>query len=128
MKEGQLPRIIQQPDIERPDTDDPFTWALIPQVRNEWIRQVGPQLDIDVKKIILGEVLANIVGDDSNVFGWTLKGNFFDSSLAFIAQEPLLERMDQEIKTPETQETLEIPEPEGPQTPQGEDDEECIIL
>ena len=106
MKEKHVSRKIQQPDIERPDISDPFVWASISRVREEWVRQIGPQLDIDVEKCILGGILSTIIGDDSNVFNWTFEGDFFDSSLAFMAQEHLLERMDWEIKTPETPENI----------------------
>ncbi len=106
MKEGQIAKEIQQPDIERLDMEDSFSWVLLTRVREEWVRQVGPQLDIDVEKCVLGEVLANIINDDSNVFDWTFYGDFFASDLAFEAQRYLLERMDWEIKTPETPQNI----------------------
>lgn len=97
---------IQPPNIARPDLTDPFSWAVIPRVHTEWIRQVGPQLGIDVEKYVLGGVLADIIGDDANCFTWTSGGNFFDSKSAVEAKRNLLERMDWEVATPETPLTI----------------------
>jgi len=101
-----MPKEIQQPNIAIPDAKDPFTLALLPRLYTEWIRQVGPQLDIDIEKYILSEVLVNIIGDDETCFTWTTCGVSFDSDIASMAKRNLLERMDWEIGTPETPEMI----------------------
>lgn len=93
---------IIQPNIGKPDLKDPFTWASICRTHEQWIRHVGPQLGIDVQKYVLGDVLANIIGDDANCFTWTVGGDFFDSQLAVGAKRNLLERLDWEASVPET--------------------------
>ena len=92
---------VRQPDISRPDLKDPFTWASIARTKTKWIRHVGPQLRIDVEKYILGDVLAAIIGDDSNCIAFD-----HNSELAPMAQKHLLERLDWEITTPETPEDI----------------------
>lgn len=93
---------IQQPDIERPDLKNPFTWALVARVYADWARHVGPQLGIDIEKYVLGDVLVRIIGDDANTFTWTVGGTFFEPDIASKEKRNLLERMDWEIGTPET--------------------------
>jgi hypothetical protein len=92
---------IQQPDIPRPDSKDPFTWASHPRVRVEWVREVGPQLEIEVGKFILGKVLRRIISDDANCFNWTFGGVSFNPDYALEAKRLLTERMDWEATTPE---------------------------
>ena len=93
---------IQQPNIQRLNLEDPFSWAVMPRVHIEWVRQVGPQLDIDVEKYVRGSVLADIIGDDANCFTWRDEGSSFDPDIAKEQKRYLIERMDAEITTPET--------------------------
>lgn len=97
---------IEQPNITKPDLDDSFTWASIERVYAEWARHVGPQLDIDVEKFILGDVLVNITGDDEDIFIWTIGGSIFDPEIAAEAKSHLIERLDWEINTPETPQAI----------------------
>lgn len=65
-----MPHEILQPShLERPDLSDRLTWARLAPIHSEWLRVVAPQLDLDTGKIILGDALANIIGDDENSFG-----------------------------------------------------------
>jgi len=43
---------VQQPNIEVPDRKDPLRLELSARVHTEWIRHVGPQLNINVKNIL----------------------------------------------------------------------------
>ena len=92
-----MPIEIIQPKLKGPDLNDPFTWASLSRLHTEWLRGVGPQLELNVPKMILGEILSSIVGDDANAFGLFFNPDWADESKALI-----LERMDWEITTPET--------------------------
>lgn len=92
---------IQQPAIQPPDLKDPFSWASVARVHCEWIRHIAPQLGLDTQKLVLGDVVSSIIGDDANVFTW-IHGSFFDPELGAGAKRLLLERLDWEISTPET--------------------------
>lgn len=67
----------------------------------EWVRYVGPQLGINVEKLILGMVLDKITNDDANTF-FLVACNIFAPEIAAGAKQSLLERMRWEIDTPET--------------------------
>jgi len=91
-----MPEAVIQPSIPVPDFDfaDGRTYS-------QWIREVGPQLNLDVSKLCLGGVLSKISGDDSNAFGHSL-GSPLIPALADYCKKAILERMDWEISMPET--------------------------
>jgi hypothetical protein len=92
-----MPPEIHQPSIPKPDLFDSLSWASVSRTHSEWLRQVGPQLGLDVPKLILGDVLSSIIGDDANSFGM-----YFMPDLANLGKASILERMNWEISVPET--------------------------
>jgi len=75
---------VQQPAIQPPDLKDPFSWALVARVHSQWLSHVAPQLGMDIHKLVLGDVLSSIIGDDANVFTWT-HGDFFNPEMNYPA-------------------------------------------
>lgn len=92
-------------EVFRPDLDDPFSWARIARIHSDWLRQVAPSYGIDVPKLILGDVLGSIVGDDENCFGIKAAG-FRSAEIANLGKRSLLERLDWEIEVPELPENI----------------------
>jgi hypothetical protein len=91
-----------QPEIERPKQTDPLYWAWVStRLHFEWIRSVGPQLNLNVDRYILGKLLHTILYDDANNFTWTLGGRIFDIDKANHAKLLLMERVKCEVETPE---------------------------
>lgn len=65
-----MPPEVEQPShLVRPDLTDPITWASVASLHCEWLRAVAPQLGLDTEKLILGDALSSIIGDDANSFG-----------------------------------------------------------
>jgi hypothetical protein len=98
---------IQQPNMPRPDLKDPDRWAAISVVRNAWLRQIAPQLGIDPIKQVLGETLADIVGDDANLFAWA-DVYYFGIDVVNNSKKGLNIRLKNEIDTPEIPEKITI--------------------
>jgi hypothetical protein len=92
---------IHLPEMARPDEKNPITWAEIPSIHAGWLRVVAPQLGLDPQKLLLGDVLSSIVGDDENVFGF--RGEFCPD-LVELSRTSLFIRMKWE------EETQELPE------------------
>jgi len=90
---------IQQPEIAVLNEDDELYWAMIERVYIEWLRHVGPQLDLDVSAMALRLVLSNIIGDDFNCFAWANYG--YDVEGAKRSRKNYLERLNCEIDLPE---------------------------
>ena len=86
---------IVQPIIQLPEKNDPLRWAKESKVMNNWMGVVAPQLAMDTEKILLGNVLANIIGDDSNIF------NYYIPEYIDTVKPSILERLNFEIDTPE---------------------------
>lgn len=84
--------------MERPNLSDPLSWAAISVTYAKWIREVGSQYGIDTAKFLLGDVLASIIGDDSNCFPYNFEYNPDDAAMC---RQFLLIRMNWEITTPE---------------------------
>ena len=87
--------------LQRPDLKHPDTWATIAEVHQKWLRIASPQMGFDTKKIILGDVLGTIYGDDPNCFGL-----IYLPSLSHEGKKHLQIRMDFEINTPELPEQI----------------------
>jgi hypothetical protein len=78
------------------DRTEPNAWAECSAIHIAWLRQACPQLGLDTKRIIIGDVLDTITGDDLNCFGHSyILGNIGTE------QRDLQIRMDIEITTPE---------------------------
>jgi len=92
---------VEQPDIDRVPLDHPRAWAEYAQVHSKWLRAVALQFGLDVDKLILGDVLSTIIGDDANCFIWYESGAPFESEWAERARNNLLFRLGWEINTPE---------------------------
>lgn len=92
---------IHQPQLQVPSPEDPMAWAMFSQIREQWMRYVAPQLGVDVEKLILGDVLSTIIGDDVNCFFWDFGGKVFLPESAARTQELLLFRLNWEIGVPE---------------------------
>ena len=88
---------FRQPSIPRPDLSQHSSWASVSRTHCDWLRAVGPQLGMDVSKLILGDVLSSIIGDDANSFGM-----YFMADIAQDVKASILERMDWEVSVPET--------------------------
>ena len=86
---------VIQPMIVLPDEKDPMKWACYARIHSRWLRSVSPQLGLDTEKLMLGDVLSSIIGDDSNALG------FYIPNLIDNARSSLLERLNWEIETPE---------------------------
>lgn len=70
------------------------------------MRHVAPQLGLDTRRLIVGDVLSCIVGDDSNCFVWARDSRYFDPQLAISAKIDLLERLDWEAGLDEIPENI----------------------
>lgn len=92
-------------EVSRPDLDDPFSWARIARIHSDWLRSTAPSYGMDVPKLILGDVLASIVGDDENCFGIKAAG-FRSAEMANRGKQYLLERLNWEIEVPELPENI----------------------
>ena len=88
---------FRQPPIPRPDLSHPLSWASVSRTHCDWLRAVAPQLGLDTPKLILGDVLSSIIGDDANSFGF-----YFIEDLGADIKATIMERMDWEISVPET--------------------------
>jgi hypothetical protein len=82
--------------IPRPDRTEKFAWAKIKDVRKDWLRAIGAHLDFDPAKMILGEAMGNIEGDDPNAFGM-----FFMPEIAYDVKGTIDIVMKSEINSPE---------------------------
>lgn len=85
--------IIQPPRPEQLDKD-----VSLGAVNAAWLRYIGPQLNLDPYKLVLGGALRSIVGDDGNAFAFVGRLSPKDSQSA---KEFILERMDWELGLPE---------------------------
>lgn len=65
--EGQPVRTIIQPDIKLV-RDPKHEWAAEQRFTTAWIRSVAPQFELDADRLIRGQVITNILGDDNNSF------------------------------------------------------------
>ena len=83
-----------------PSFKDPMTWAVAPQICEQWQRHVAPQLGIDVEKLMLGDVLSTIIGDDPELLIWVGKLSF-DPERASLNRDQLMFRLDWELQVPE---------------------------
>lgn len=83
---------------------DPLKQAKINILFTEWLRKAAPELGLDPHKLILGDVLSSIIGDDANCFG--IKGAGFMPDLVDNMRESLFAIMDWEINIPETPDNL----------------------
>lgn len=101
---GEKTRIpVTQPNLERPDLHDRNTWARISRLKDAWVREVAPQLGLNIEMLMLGEIISDVVGDDENVFAWSyLDITMLDARVANNCKADLEERMSHEIETPET--------------------------
>ena len=83
-------------DIPKPDPKDSLSWATVSQTRIDWLRAICPRIGFDTTKVILGEGLGDIYGDDPNAFGLYFIPDIVDS-----ARKMLQIVMDTRINTPE---------------------------
>jgi hypothetical protein len=88
-------------NIPRPDLKDRLSWANIKQTRIDWLRAICPQVDFDTPRVILGEGMGDIYGDDPNSFGI-----IFISDLIDDARKTLKIIMNTRINTPELPEHI----------------------
>lgn len=102
MKEKERKK-IDQPNIPRPNEDDPLFWASLCRTHEKWLRHIAPQLGFDTNTLLLGDALSSIIGDDENSFGF-----FFMEEYAELIKKQILERMDWEIQLPETPEEIKV--------------------
>jgi hypothetical protein len=51
---------LRQPEIEVPDLEQPISWATLSIVKTQWLRAIAPQLGLDTKQLVVGEVIASI--------------------------------------------------------------------
>lgn len=99
-----MPLEVEQPaHLVRPDLTDPITWASVAPLHCEWLRLVAPQLGLDTEKLILGNALSNIIGDDANSFG--LKAAFLPE-FTEDSKTSIFIRMDWESELPELPENI----------------------
>jgi len=104
---GRLKEVVH-PNFECPDMGDPLTWALFSRLHADWTREVAPQIGIDGEKLVLGQIISSIIGDDKNCFEFA-KYDFLKDNpeVALGAKAQLLERMDWELTAPETPEEIQ---------------------
>ena len=90
--------IIQPAGIEPPPTDCFDIDLAYRKIRRLWLSAVGPQLNLDVKKLIIGYLLTTIE-DNGNMVFWINYG--FNPKGGQTSQDKLLGRLNWEIETPE---------------------------
>ena len=95
--------IEQPPHLTRPDLKNPLTWAIAGPLHSDWLRHISPQLGLDTNKLLLGNVLASIIGDDENSFGYK---NIYLPHRTEYAKASLYIRMDWEKNLPELPEII----------------------
>ena len=77
------------PERKPPDS---MTWARRPREYCERVRELAPKMGLDARKLVLGEVLYRITGDDRGIFqGYDWKSFNYSE-----AREKLMERLDWE--------------------------------
>jgi hypothetical protein len=96
------PEVIQ-PQMERPDLENRLMWSSLSQIHSDWLRKITPQLGLDTEKLILGDALGSIIGDDSNIFGYR---DFFNPTTVELSRTLLFIRMTWEEGTPEVPENI----------------------
>lgn len=96
-----MKREIEQPThLELPDVNDPFSWALYARLNADWLRHIGPQLGMDMPKLMMGDALSDIIGDDYGaIAAWNVIIGHQEN--ASMCMRMLLERMDWESDTPD---------------------------
>jgi hypothetical protein len=94
--------IVVQPNIQVPFPADRLKWVEWLNVHTQWLRAVGPQLALDEKKLVLGNVLQHIIEYDINAFPPKDKDSTpFSTSIHGLAHDQIFARIDAEIALPE---------------------------
>jgi hypothetical protein len=89
---------MKLPELNKPDMNDPDIWASLEFPHQIWLRHKSQELGLDTYKIVLGNILTTIIGDDSNCF---CVFQTYESDLAVIGKKHLLIRLDWEKNTEE---------------------------
>jgi len=88
-----------QPDGKKVDSADPLARFFAGRVHSQFLRKVAPQLGMNASKLVLGDALSSIIGDDENSFG--LKAATYNQAWAQQEKRHLLEQLDWEVGLPE---------------------------
>lgn len=93
---------VKQPNIEVPDPEEAISWATISIVKTQWLRAVAPQLGLETKPLVVGDVIVSIVGDDYGAIGLGIENQIpSNPDVARVAKEMLLVRLRWELSVTE---------------------------
>lgn len=86
-------------------SEEVSNWATIPFEFQDWCREHGSEYGVDTDKLILGELLGSIVGDDYNCFTIIVESESM-SKVSHLMRSDLVRRIELEIEAPETPENI----------------------
>jgi hypothetical protein len=96
-----------QPSLQKPDMEDPMTWATLKKTQTQWWRIACPQLGLDTARLIKGAVLYDTIHDDGTPYMVNARFSLDPKKIA-LCKTQALERLDWELTTPETPEEVKV--------------------